>query len=91
MILRALLAGDVFYRNGERHAPMIGPYNPARVVPAGQGFEWAFTWRNDTDETVVSGLASTEERCNLALAFTPFSMTAACDGLETCDGVLWDG
>ncbi len=83
--------GEVFYTNEDWHDPKIEQYNPAMVVPAGTGFEWACTWFNDSDETVTYGLASTDEMCNLALVFTPFSMTAACEVVETSDGVLWEG
>ncbi|MES2638656.1 MAG: hypothetical protein V4850_04220 [Myxococcota bacterium] len=81
--------GEVFYTNTDWHDPKIEQYNPPRIVPAGQGFEFACTWFNGTDETVSYGLASTDEMCNLALVFTPFSMTAACEVVETSDGVLW--
>jgi hypothetical protein len=83
--------GEVFYRNDDWHDPMIEQYMPAITVPAGQGFEWACTWRNDTDEAVNYGFNATDEMCNMAIVFTPFSVTAACEVVETSDGVLWDG
>lgn len=83
--------GEVFYRNEDWHDPLITQYTPARHVPAGTGFEWSCTWRNDGDETVQYGFDSTDEMCNLAVVFTPFSMTAACEVVETSDGVLWKG
>ena len=61
------------------------------VVPAGQGFEWTCTWKNTTDEMVVYGNESTDEMCNMSVVHTPFSMTAACEVVESSDGVLWDG
>lgn len=83
--------GDVFYTNDDWHDPKIEQYTPALTVPAGQGFEFSCTWFNDTDETLHYGLLSTDEMCNMAIIFTPFSMTAACEVVETSDGVLWEG
>lgn len=83
--------GDVFYTNTDWHDPMIVQYTDPIVVPAGQGFEWACTWYNPTDDLVEYGLTSTDEMCNMAIVFTPFSMTAACEVVETSDGVLWEG
>ncbi len=83
--------GEVFYSNKDWHDPMIEQYNPGLVTPAGTGFEWSCTWFNDTDETTHYGLESTDEMCNMAVVFTPFSMTAACEVVETSDGVLWGG
>ncbi|MDP2308319.1 MAG: hypothetical protein Q8P18_20030 [Pseudomonadota bacterium] len=82
--------GDVFYRNTDWHDPAIEQYTPAKVVPAGQGFEFSCTWFNQTDADVGYGFASTDEMCNMAIIFTPFSMTAACEVVETSDGVLWE-
>lgn len=83
-------AGDVFYTNTDWHDPRIEQYTPARVVPAGQGFEFSCTWFNGTDSDVGYGFASTNEMCNMTVIFTPFSMTAACEVVETSDGVLWE-
>lgn len=83
--------GDVFYSNDDWHDPKIVQYTPAMVVPAGTGFEWSCTWYNDTDETVHYGVNATDEMCNMAIVFTPFSMTATCEVVETSDGVLWEG
>lgn len=83
--------GDVFYSNDDWHDPKIEQYTPARVVPAGQGFEFSCTWFNGGDTEVNYGLTSTDEMCNMAIIFTPFSMTAACEVVETSDGVLWEG
>jgi len=81
--------GDIFYINEDWHVPMITQYEPPMIVPAGQGFEWSCTWDNPTGETVNYGLDSTDEMCNLALVYMPFSMTAECEVVETSDGVLW--
>ncbi len=59
-------------------------------MPAGAGFEYACTWRNDTDDMVPYGLDSQDEMCNLAIVHTPFSMSAQCEVVETSDGVLWE-
>ncbi|MDP2311662.1 MAG: hypothetical protein Q8P41_02060 [Pseudomonadota bacterium] len=83
--------GDIFYRNDDWHDPRIEQYTPPMAVPAGTGFEFACTWFNESDDTVNYGLLSTDEMCNMAIVFTPFSMTAACEVVETSDGVLWEG
>ncbi len=83
--------GDVIYTNDDWHDPRIEQFNPPLIVPAGQGFEFACTWFNESEETVRYGFASTDEMCNLAVVFTPFSVTAACEVVETSDGVLWEG
>lgn len=82
--------GEVFFENDDWHDPKITQYDPPLVVPAGTGFEYACTWRNDTDEVVPYGLDSQDEMCNLAIVHTPFSMSAQCEVVETSDGVLWE-
>ena len=83
--------GEVFYTNDDWHDPKIQQYTTPIVVPAGQGFEYSCTWMNDTGADVHYGLLATDEMCNMAIVFTPFSMTAACEVVETSDGVLWEG
>lgn len=80
--------GEVFYTNDDWHDPKIEQYNPGLVVPAGEGFEFSCTWNNTTDNDVHYGFLSTDEMCNMAIVFTPFSVTAACEVVETSDGVL---
>ena len=81
--------GDVFYTNDDWHSPKIVQYDPPLVVPKGEGFEWACTWKNPTDKPVNYGPNSTDEMCNLAVVHTPMDMTALCEVVETSDGVLW--
>jgi len=81
--------GEVFYSNTDWHDPKIIQYDPPMVIPAGTGFEYACTWRNNTDADVLYGLESTDEMCNLAIVHTPFDITARCEVVETSDGVLW--
>ena len=81
--------GEVMYANRDWHDPMIIQYQTALSVPAGQGFEFACTWENATDQEVNYGFNSTDEMCNMAIVFTPGSTTAACQVVETSDGVLW--
>jgi len=81
--------GEIFYRNDDWHVPGIKQYDPPLVVPAGEGFEFACTFRNTTDEAVSYGPSSTDEMCNMAIVHTPFSLTALCEVVETSDGVLW--
>jgi len=81
--------GDIFYTNDDWHDPKIIQYDPPLVIPAGQGFEYACTWRNDRDEDVSYGLESTDEMCNLAIVHTPMDLNALCEVVETSDGVLW--
>ena len=87
--------GEVFFSNDDWHTPMITQYEPPRMVPAGQGFEWTCEWNNTTDEIVQYGNESTDEMCNMAVVFRPvngvISMTAACAVVETSDGVIWEG
>lgn len=80
--------GEVFYTNDDWHNPKIEQYNPPMVVPQGQGFEFSCTWDNRSDTPVNYGLLSTDEMCNMAVVFTPFSVTAECEIVETSDGVL---
>lgn len=82
------VTGEVFYTNADWHDPMIEQYTTPMVVPAGQGFEFACTWFNDGEETINYGLLSTDEMCNMAIVFTPFSVTAECEVVETSDGYL---
>ena len=82
-------SGDIFYANDDWHDPRIIQYEEPLVVPAGQGFEYACTWLNDTDADVAYGLESTDEMCNLAIVHTPFDTSARCDVVETSDGVIW--
>lgn len=82
--------GEIFFDNDDWHDPKITQYNPPLVIPAGEGFEFACTWFNDTAEEKNYGLYSTDEMCNMAVVFTPFDVNAACEVVETSDGVLWE-
>lgn len=82
--------GDVMYTNDDWHDPKITQYDPPLVIPAGQGFQWSCTWDNTTDGDVTYGLNAEDEMCNLAVVFMPFDVTAACEVVETSDGVLWE-
>jgi hypothetical protein len=81
--------GEVFYSNTDWHDPMIVQYNPPLSVSAGQGFEFACTWENEGDTEVNYGLTADDEMCNMAIVFTPGDPSAACEVVETSDGVLW--
>jgi hypothetical protein len=85
--------GEVFFSNDDWHTPDITQYEPPRVVPAGQGFEWTCEWNNTTSNVVQYGNEATDEMCNMAVVFQPvegmISMSAACEVVETSDGVLW--
>jgi hypothetical protein len=81
--------GDVFYTNTDWHVPLIQQYEPPIIRPAGTGFEWSCTWKNDTDKTIEYGLTAEDEMCNLAVVFTPFSLDIICEVVETSDGVLY--
>jgi len=81
--------GEVFFSNDDWHDPQITQYDPPLVVPAGEGFEFTCTWRNDSNEEVNYGPDSTDEMCNLAVVHTPFSVTAQCEVVESSDGELW--
>jgi len=81
--------GEVFYTNDDWHNPLITQYEPPLVVPAGEGFEFSCTWRNESDEAINYGPESTDEMCNMAIVHTPFSVTALCEVVESSDGQLW--
>ncbi len=81
--------GEVMYTNDDWHIPLITQYDPPMVVKAGEGFEWKCTWDNPTDQEITYGNTAENEMCNLAVVHTPFSLTAACEVVETSDGVLW--
>lgn len=83
--------GDIFFANDDWHSPLITQYNPGRVVPAGQGFEFGCTWENTGDTPVNYGLTAEDEMCNMAIVFTPFSTSAECVVVETSDGVIASG
>ena len=59
------------------------------MVPAGEGFEYTCTWNNDTDQPISYGTTAKDEMCNLSIVHTPMNMSAACEVVETSDGVLW--
>lgn len=80
--------GEVLYRNDDWHDPKITQYDPPMVVPAGTGFEYSCTYRNDTDETIRYGLTADDEMCNMAIVHTPFDISAACEVVATSDGML---
>lgn len=81
--------GEVFYENTDWHDPLIIQYPDPIVVPAGQGFEYACTWENDSDAPVSYGYTAADEMCNMTLVYTPGSPSARCEVVETSDGVLW--
>lgn len=82
--------GEVMYTNLDWRDPKIIQYDTPLSVPAGQGFEWTCTWENAGDTEVNYGFNSTDEMCNMAIVFTPGSTSAACEVIETSDGVLWE-
>ena len=81
--------GEVFYSNDDWHDPLITQYDPPLVVPAGEGFEYSCTWKNDTDQPISYGTTAKDEMCNLSIVHTPMNMAAACEVVETSDGELW--
>ena len=82
--------GEVFFTNKDWQDPMITQLDPPVHMPAGTGYEWTCTWENTGDEAVTYGLTADDEMCNLAEVHTPFSISAACEVVETSDGVLWE-
>jgi len=81
--------GEVFFTNDDWHNPLITQYEPPIVVPAGEGFEFTCTWRNESDSEINYGPDSTDEMCNMAIVHTPFSVTALCEVVESSDGQIW--
>jgi hypothetical protein len=83
--------GEVFFTNDDWQNPMITQYNPPRVVPKGQGFQWSCTYKNEDPKEIHYGLTSEDEMCNMAVVHTPFDLSAACEVVETSDGVIAPG
>ena len=81
--------GEQIYANDDWHTAKIEQYDPPLVIPAGTGFEYTCTWTNPTSEPIQYGLTADDEMCNLAIVHTPFDVSAACEVVETSDGVLW--
>ncbi|MFT5433566.1 MAG: hypothetical protein ACI9OJ_004272 [Myxococcota bacterium] len=81
--------GDTIYTNDDWHVPNIVQFNPPIVRKKGEGFEWTCTWDNTGGDLVNYGPTSTDEMCNMAVVHTPFSVTAACEVVESSDGELW--
>ncbi len=84
-------SGDIFFTNDDWHDPKITQYDSPLVLKAGEGFEYACTWRNPNGYPIAYGLTADDEMCNLAIVHTPMSMTAKCEVVETSDGVIWEG
>ncbi|MBJ81155.1 MAG: hypothetical protein CMH60_07560 [Myxococcales bacterium] len=82
-------SSEVFYENTDWHTPLITQYDPPLIVPAGTGFEYSCTWKNNSDKTIPYGLDASDEMCNLAIVHTPYSTSALCEVVETSDGVLY--
>lgn len=81
--------GDVFYDNDDWHNPKITQYEPPIALKAGEGFEYACTWLNTTDQDVTYGPTAQDEMCNMALVFTPMSTSALCEVVQSSDGAIW--
>lgn len=82
------VSDDIIYINDDWHSPLIQQFEPPLVVPAGTGFEYSCTWKNNASEPVGYGLAASDEMCNLAYVHTPMALTNACKVVATSDGVL---
>lgn len=80
--------GEEVYVNTDWHAPQLQDYNPPLRVNKGEGFEFSCLFDNSTMEEVTWGFASTDEMCQIGIVHTPGSTTAACEVVETSDGVI---
>ncbi|MBM4359579.1 MAG: hypothetical protein FJ096_15865 [Deltaproteobacteria bacterium] len=80
--------GDVFYENDDWHAPKLDNYAPPMRLKKGEGLEFHCFFENDSDKAVHWGFGADDEMCQLGLVFTPSSTTAACEVVETSDGVI---
>ncbi|MBM4375695.1 MAG: hypothetical protein FJ095_11470 [Deltaproteobacteria bacterium] len=80
--------GPVFYENDDWHAPKLEHFAPPMSLKKGDGLEFHCHFENDGAETVNWGFAADDEMCQLGLVFTPSSTTAACEVVETSDGVI---
>ncbi len=83
--------GPVFYENDDWHDPKIIQYETPIARPAGTGFEFTCTWDNTEAVDKTYGLTADDEMCNMAVVFSPFSLTARCEVVESSDGELWEG
>ncbi len=81
--------GESFYKNLDWHVPAITQYDPPIQLKKGTGFEWKCTWNNPAPDPVHYGLRAVDEMCNLAMVYTPFSLTAKCQVVASSDGILW--
>ena len=82
-------AGEIMYSNNDWHVPKIVQYEPPLVVPKGQGFEFACTWTNPSNEMINYGSTATDEMCNMAIVFKPLDFDGLCEVVESSDGQLW--
>lgn len=80
--------GPVFYENDDWHAPKLESFSTPMTLKKGEGLEFHCHYENDSDKTVGWGFGANDEMCQLGLVFTPSSTTAACEVVETSDGVI---
>jgi hypothetical protein len=80
--------GDEIYRNEDWHAPPLKSFDPPIPLRAGQGLELRCEFDNVTDETVRYGFTAADEMCQLAIVHTPGDASAACEVVESSDGVI---
>ena len=82
-------AGETVFENTNWHDPKITQYDPPLVIPAGKGFEWTCDFFNPNDHDVTYGSGAYDEMCNMTIVHTPQDFSAACEVVETSDGVIW--
>lgn len=81
-------AGEEVYVNQDWHAPQLKDFSPPLHLKKGEGLEFECTFDNSTMDVVTWGFASTDEMCQIGIVHTPGSTTAACEVVETSDGVI---
>jgi len=80
--------GDLIYSNDDWHAPQLDKYTPQLHVPAGTGFEFHCIYDNPGEALVNWGFSAADEMCQIGIVHTPGSLTAACEIIESSDGLM---
>jgi hypothetical protein len=80
--------GNELYVNTDWHAPKLLTFDPPLQIAKGTGFEFNCHFVNPNDRTVHWGEKSTDEMCQMIIAFTPGDQSIACQVVASSDGIL---
>jgi hypothetical protein len=81
--------GGLVYENADWHAPPLKSFTSEPLhVAAGTGFQWSCHFDNPNDYEVNWGQKSTDEMCQMIIAFSPGTSGINCVRVESSDGVL---